>query len=114
MESASDENMVGANEGAFFRKLDWAAFWTATVATLVVYCYTLAPTLTLEDSGELAVAADYLGVPHPPGYPIWTIISWIFTKIFSFVTFRGQPNPAWSDVYRQGLRQFTERLRQDK
>lgn len=57
---------------------------------------TLAPTVTLEDCGELAVGSDHLGVPHPPGYPIWTIITWVFTKIFFFVQFRGQPNPSWS------------------
>ncbi len=79
----------------FFRFVDWSAFWTATILSLIVYGLTLAPTVTLEDSGELAVGSDHLGVPHPPGYPIWTIITWIFTKIFFFVSFRGQPNPAW-------------------
>jgi tetratricopeptide (TPR) repeat protein len=82
--------------GRFFRLLDWSAFWTATIITFIVYLISLAPTVTLEDSGELAVASDYLGVPHPPGYPIWTIITWIFTKIFAFVKYQGQPNPAWS------------------
>ncbi len=80
----------------FFRKIDWSAFWTATLVSFAVYFFTLGPSVTLEDSGELAVAGDYLGVPHPPGYPIWTIISWLFARIFSFVTFRGQPTPAWS------------------
>ncbi|OGV84753.1 MAG: hypothetical protein A2340_04340 [Lentisphaerae bacterium RIFOXYB12_FULL_60_10] len=80
----------------FFRPVDWAAFWTALALSFAVYAYTLAPTVSLEDSGELAVASDYLGVPHPPGYPIWTMLTWFFTKIFAFVTFRGQPNPAWS------------------
>ena len=63
---------------------------------LVAYTCTLAPTVTLEDSGELVVAADYLGVPHPPGYPIWTLLAWLFQWVFHFVTFQGQPNPAWS------------------
>lgn len=80
----------------FFRRLDWSAFWAACILSFAVYFYTLAPTLTLEDSGELAVAGDYLGVPHPPGYPIWTMIAWVFTKLFAFVRFRGQPNPAWA------------------
>jgi len=83
-------------EQKFFRRLDWSAFWTACVISFAVYLYTLAPTVTLEDSGELAVAADSLGVPHPPGYPIWTMLSWLFTRVFAFVQFRGQPNPAWS------------------
>jgi len=80
----------------FLRRLDWSAFWTAAAVSFAVYFYTLAPTVTLEDSGELAVAGDYLGVPHPPGYPIWSMLSWIFSRIFRFVSFRGQPNPAWS------------------
>lgn len=84
------------NKPAVFKKPDWAAFWIALIISLGVYVYTLAPTVTLEDSGELVVAADYLGVPHPPGYPVWTIVSWIFTAIFSFVKFRGLPNPAWA------------------
>jgi len=84
------------SSGNFFRKLDWSAFWTACALAFVVYLCTLAPTVSLEDSGELAVAGDYLGVPHPPGYPIWTMLAWVFTKFFAFVRFRGQPNPAWS------------------
>ncbi len=88
--------METQQETKFFRRLDWSAFWTACIASFAVYLYTLAPTVTLEDGGELAVAADALGVPHPPGYPIWTMICWLFTRVFSFVQFRGQPNPSWS------------------
>jgi len=87
---------AGVLKGRFLRRLDWSAFWTATAISFVVYFYTLAPTVTLEDSGELAVAGDYLGVPHPPGYPIWSLFAWIFSRIFSFVTYLGQPNPSWS------------------
>ena len=79
----------------FFDRLDWVAFWTATLITMVVYFFTLGPSVGLEDSGELATAAAYLGVPHPPGYPFWTLCSWIFCKIFSFVTYMGHPTPAW-------------------
>lgn len=80
----------------FFRKLDWSAFSTACIASFVVYFFTLAPTVSLEDSGELATAGYSLGVPHPPGYPIWSFLAWIFTKVFLFVQYRGQPNPAWA------------------
>ncbi|MDA3798411.1 MAG: DUF2723 domain-containing protein [Kiritimatiellae bacterium] len=80
----------------FFEKHDWVAFWTATILAFVGYLVTLAPTVTLEDSGELAVAGDWLGVPHPPGYPIWTMCAWFFCRIFSFVKYLGQPNPAWA------------------
>ena len=66
---------------SFFRKLDWSAFWTAFGISLVVYTYTVAPTVTLEDCGELATGGWFLGVPHPPGYPVWTIFTWLFTVI---------------------------------
>jgi tetratricopeptide (TPR) repeat protein len=82
--------------GAFFRRIDWWAFWIAGLITLAVYFYTLAPTVTLEDGGELAVASDYLGVPHPPGYPIWTLVTWFFQWVFHWVTYNGHPNPSWS------------------
>ncbi|HPK36801.1 MAG TPA: DUF2723 domain-containing protein [Kiritimatiellia bacterium] len=81
---------------AFFRRIDWTAFWTATIISFLVYFFTLGPSVTLEDSGELAVAGDHLGVPHPPGYPIWTMCAYLFARVFSWVTFRGQPTPAWS------------------
>jgi len=89
-------DFLDQQEGRFFRRADWSAFWTVLLVTLGVYVYTLAPTVTLEDSGELAVASDYLGVPHPPGYPIWALLTWFFQWIFHWVTYYGFPNPAWS------------------
>ena len=80
----------------FFDKIDWAAFGAATLATLAVYVYTLGPSVGLEDSGELATAGAHLGVPHPPGYPFWTVCSWIFCKLFSWVSYMGHPTPAWA------------------
>ncbi len=79
----------------FFNKVDWAAFWAATLTTFVVYFFTLGPSVGLEDSGELATAGAHLGVPHPPGYPFWTLCSWIFCKLFFWVTYMGHPTPAW-------------------
>ena len=86
---------VEGKAGAFFRRADWVAFWVTTLVSGLVYFLTLAPTVTLEDSGELAVASDWLGVPHPPGYPIWTLVTWFFQWIFHWVTYNGHPNPAW-------------------
>ena len=45
-----------SREGSFFRRIDWTAFWTATFISFLVYLVTLGPSVTLEDSGELAVA----------------------------------------------------------
>lgn len=84
------------NTEKFFRKSDWIACAATFLATLTVYVLTLQPTVGLEDSGELVVASDYLGVPHPPGYPIWTLLTWFFQWVFHSVTFHGHPNPAWA------------------
>lgn len=46
--------------------------------SFAVYAFTAAPNVTLLDGGELIVAAQHFGVPHPPGYPLWTILAWIF------------------------------------
>jgi hypothetical protein len=33
------------------------------------------------DSGDLVTAAATAGVPHPPGYPLYTFLGWIFSHI---------------------------------
>ena len=64
-----------------FRGIDWWSFGVTTLLVFLGYWWTLAPDLTLEDCGELAVGSYYAGVPHPPGYPVWTIYSWFFTLL---------------------------------
>ncbi len=64
-----------------FRKIDWVTFGVTAVLVFIGYFLTLSPDLTLEDSGELATGSFYAGVPHPPGYPLWTIFTWLFTVL---------------------------------
>jgi tetratricopeptide (TPR) repeat protein len=64
-----------------FRRIDWLTFGVTTLLVFIGYFLTLAPDLTLEDSGELAVGSFYAGVPHPPGYPVWTMFTWLFTVL---------------------------------
>src|SRR6266436_1470398 len=73
-----------SREKALFQQVDWLSFGLATVLTLIVYLWTLAPEVTLEMSGTLATAAMYGGVAHPPGFPLWTVYSWLFTKLLPF------------------------------
>jgi hypothetical protein len=49
------------------------------LVALLVYCITLAPTVTLVDSGELIVAARSLGVAHPPGFPLYVLLAHLAT-----------------------------------
>lgn len=46
--------------------------------SFAVYAWTAAPNVTLLDSGEFVLAAQHFGVPHPTGYPLWTLLAWIF------------------------------------
>ncbi|KAM3920156.1 protein O-mannosyl-transferase TMEM260 [Leptodactylus fuscus] len=51
--------------------------WSIVVFTCVfaVYIKTLHPSLPGGDSGELITAAYELGVAHPPGYPLFTLLA---------------------------------------
>ena len=53
---------------------------------LVIYLITLAPGVVQIDAGELSAVASTLGIAHPTGYPLFTLIGFIFTKIFSFTS----------------------------
>src|ERR1035441_9718268 len=64
-----------------FRRIDWLALAITFGVVWTVYLLTLAPELTLEDSGELVTGAFYAGIPHPPGYPVWSIYSWLWTAL---------------------------------
>jgi Flp pilus assembly protein TadD len=78
---ASPEAVAIPAPPPLFRKSDWICFAVTTLVILASYIWTLAPDVTLEDSGELAVGSYYAGVPHPPGYPVWTIYTWLFTVL---------------------------------
>ncbi len=62
-----------------FRRIDWVAFLITFIFVFVAYYLTIAPEMTLEDSGELATGSFYAGIPHPPGYPVWTIFTHFWT-----------------------------------
>lgn len=62
------------------------ALWTAGLAAFAgafgLYLLTLAPGLPVgHDSGEFITAATVLGIPHPPGYPLWTLLGYGFAQL---------------------------------
>jgi 4-amino-4-deoxy-L-arabinose transferase-like glycosyltransferase len=70
------------------RPLERFGWWPALLAgalALTVYVLTLAPGLTFDnygtDGGDLITAAYSLGVPHPTGYPTYTLLAWLFTRL---------------------------------
>ncbi len=67
-----------------FRGIDWLTLIITLAIVWVIYFICLAPEVTLEDSGELCTASYYAGIPHPPGYPFWTIYTWLWTVLVPF------------------------------
>lgn len=48
---------------------------------LNAYLLTAAPTVTFVDSGELIVATRFLGVAHPPGFPLYILLAHLATLV---------------------------------
>src|SRR5271169_1037129 len=74
---------------AFFTPADWIAAAITFLIAGFSFLYYMSPEVTLEDSGELVTGAFNFGVPHPPGYPLWAFLGWIWRFLVPF------GNPAW-------------------
>ncbi len=55
-----------------------------TLAAWIVYYTTACRTVWIGDSGEFALALYSLGICHPPGYPLFTLLGGSFLAIFDF------------------------------
>lgn len=57
------------------------------VVGIFVYLKTTAPDVTTGDSGELLASAYFLGINHPPGYPLYLLCA----KLFSYICYLFYP-----------------------
>ncbi len=62
------------------------------ITLFLLYASTLAPGATLWDSGELLAAVHSLGVPHPPGTPLFIVLVNVWTKAVGFLPFATASN----------------------
>ena len=56
-------------------------------ASFLVYVLTAPQTIYLKDNAEYITAGKILGIPHPPGYPVFVLLA----KLFSFWPFGSLP-----------------------
>ena len=55
------------------------------LGTLILYVLTLAPTTQFWDTSEYIAAAYVLGIPHPPGNPLFTLIAHVWGDTLAFI-----------------------------
>jgi hypothetical protein len=63
------------------RKGYLAAAWFVFLSTLVVYTLTVTTSIPFWDSGEFIATSYILGIPHPPGTPLYVLIGRLFTLL---------------------------------
>jgi hypothetical protein len=62
------------------------------VVVLVGYVWTLAPTVTFWDAGEFIAAAKILGIPHPPGTPLFVLMGNVWGTLVPIGAFAYRTN----------------------
>ncbi|MDE0112707.1 MAG: DUF2723 domain-containing protein, partial [Albidovulum sp.] len=63
------------------RVSDAAACIVAVGAPLLLYALSMPTNVFLEDDGLFLAAAKHLGVAHPPGYPLYTLVGFLFMQL---------------------------------
>ena len=62
-------------------RANWPVEGPIAVVAFAVYAATLAPGLLPADSGEFQFVARVLGIAHPPGYPLYTLLGKLATLL---------------------------------
>ncbi len=66
--------------------LDWLIALAVAILALTVYVLTLTPSLSYlsPDGSELATIPYVLGLAHSPGYPLYTVLGFLFSHLLPF------------------------------
>ncbi|MFI5252942.1 MAG: DUF2723 domain-containing protein [Bacteroidota bacterium] len=63
------------------RRLEYSLAFLVAFFAFVVYLKTLCPNVNFVDAGELATVCATLGIAHPTGYPLFTLIGWLISRL---------------------------------
>ncbi len=70
------------NQPAFNeRSKIWIGAGLTAVSSFILYLNTLAPDILPADNGEFQWVAAQLGLAHPPGFPLYTLLAYLFTQL---------------------------------
>jgi hypothetical protein len=61
------------------KNISWIFGGIVFIISLGIYIKTLSPSVGFVDSGELTVVSYTLGIAHPTGYPLYTLLGRLFT-----------------------------------
>ncbi|HTM60155.1 MAG TPA: DUF2723 domain-containing protein [Burkholderiales bacterium] len=61
------------------KRADWLQAAGVAVVIFALYAATAPRTVALEDDGLFILSSYFLGIEHPPGYPLFTLIGHLFT-----------------------------------
>lgn len=63
-------------------RIDWLIGGGLSGLALILYSLTLAPTVLEADAGEFQFVPWLPGIAHPPGYPLYTLLGWLWSHLF--------------------------------
>ena len=65
--------------------------FSSFLISFVIYLMTMAPTTSFWDCGEFIATSYIMGVPHPPGAPLFLLLGNVFSSFPFFKRCWGNP-----------------------